>query len=344
MAGRARPTCWGTGVTTTTPRGEHFVGHIPAELAGRRLDQALAALLPAYSRSRLQQWIRAGQVRVDSRRPRPDEHVRGGERVEVDALIEEDKGCLAQAIPLTLVYEDDSLLVIDKPSGLVVHPAAGNRDGTLQNALLHHAPELAALPRAGLVHRLDKDTTGLLVVARTLAAHKRLVEQLQARTVEREYQAVVMGVMTAGGTIEGAVGRHPTARTRMTVTRGGKPAVTHYRVMERYRAHTLIRVRLETGRTHQIRVHMAHIHHSLLGDTVYGGRMRLPKGCGERLRVALAGFKRQALHAERLALIHPASGERMEWHAPLPQDMARLIKALREDARDLEHGAGSGLG
>lgn len=325
-------------------RHERFVSHIPADLAGRRLDQALTALFPAYSRSRLQQWIRAGQVRVDARRPRPDERVRGGERVEIDALIEAQDTCIAQAIPLTLVYEDDSLLVIDKPSGLVVHPAAGNRDGTLQNALLHHAPELAMLPRAGLVHRLDKDTSGLLVVARTLAAHKSLVEQLQTRAIEREYQAVVMGVMTAGGTVEEAVGRHPTARTRMAVTRGGKPAVTHYRVMERYRAHSRIRVRLQTGRTHQIRVHMAHIRYPLLGDPLYGGRMRLPKGCSERLREVLAGFKRQALHAARLAFVHPASGERMEWRAPLPQDMAQLIEALREDIGGFAQASGDETG
>jgi 23S rRNA pseudouridine1911/1915/1917 synthase len=230
------------------------------------------------------------------------------------------------------VFEDDDLLVINKPPGLVVHPAAGNPDGTLLNALLHHAPDLAALPRAGIVHRLDKDTSGLMMVARNLAAHTRLVADLQARDIRREYLAVVNTVLTAGGEVDAPIGRHPVDRKRMAVVSGGKPAVTHYRVVERYRAHTLVRLRLETGRTHQIRVHMAHIHCPVTGDPVYGGRLRQPRGAGELLRTVLQGFRRQALHAERLAFRHPGSGEPVSWEAPVPPDMQELIEALREDA------------
>jgi 23S rRNA pseudouridine1911/1915/1917 synthase len=222
--------------------------------------------------------------------------------------------------------------VINKPPGLVVHPAAGNPDGTLQNALLHHDPALAALPRAGIVHRLDKDTSGLMMVARNLVAHKRLVAALQAREIRREYLAVVCTVLTAGGEVEAPIGRHPVDRKRMAVVAGGKPARTHYRVVERYRAHTLLRLRLETGRTHQIRVHMAHIHCPVVGDPVYGGRPRLPRGAGEALRTVLQNFRRQALHAERLALVHPGSGEPVSWEAPVPPDMQALIETLRTDA------------
>jgi 23S rRNA pseudouridine1911/1915/1917 synthase len=304
---------------------------IPATCAGMRLDQVLAGLLPAYSRSRLQQWIKAGQVEVDGKAVRPRLSVLGGEQVRVILPQEPETVDQAQAIPLDIRYADADLLVINKPAGLVVHPAAGNPDGTLVNALLHHVPELAALPRAGLVHRLDKDTSGLLVVARCLRAHTALVEQLQARTLEREYQAVVNGVMTAGGRIEAPIGRHPMDRQRMAVTTAGKPAITHYRVIRRFRAHTQLRIQLETGRTHQIRVHLAHIRYPLVGDPVYGGRRHLPPGLTDRCLAVLQGFKRQALHASRLGLIHPGSGARLVWQAELPADMVELLTALAED-------------
>lgn len=305
---------------------------IPEALAGRRLDQALAELFPEYSRSRLQQWIKQGAVRVDGRLLRPREPVQGGERVWIRAELAPVGEVQAQAIPLDIVFEDADLLVVNKPPGLVVHPAAGNWAGTLQNALLHHAPTLAHLPRGGIVHRLDKDTSGLLVIAKTLEAHTRLVAALQARDVKREYLAVVGGRVISGGTIEGNIGRHPVDRKRMAVVEGGKPAVTHYRVEERYRGHSLLRLRLETGRTHQIRVHLAHIRHPIVGDPVYGGRLKLPAGAGPELIAALRGFKRQALHATRLGLEHPRSGEPMSWEAPLPADMRALIAALRVDA------------
>jgi 23S rRNA pseudouridine1911/1915/1917 synthase len=305
---------------------------VPVELAGQRLDKVLAQLFGDYSRARLQQWVRDGRVLVNGVQPRPRDKVHGGEQIELNAVLDSQGDWQAEPIPLTIVYEDETLLVINKPAGLVVHPAVGNRDGTLLNALLHHAPELEAVPRAGIVHRLDKDTSGLLVIARTLAAHKTLIDMMQARDIQREYEAVVQGVMTAGNTIEAPVGRHPVQRTRMAVVRNGRPAVTHYRVSERFRAHTHIRVQLETGRTHQIRVHMAHIHYPLLGDPVYGGRLRIPAGCSEALNEQLHQFRRQALHAARLQLDHPRSGETMEWLAPLPEDMQNLLTVLRADA------------
>ncbi len=306
-------------------------GEIPPSCAGMRLDQALAQVFSDYSRSRLSQWLKAGQVRVNGEQQRARDKVRGGEQVEIQAELEARTEWEAEAIPLDIVFEDTELIVINKPAGLVVHPAAGNPAGTLVNALLYHDPQLSAVPRAGIVHRLDKDTSGLLVVARTLPAQKSLVEQLQARRLLREYEAVVTGVMTAGGTVDAPIGRHPVQRKRMAVLPGGKPAMTHYRVVERFRAHSWIRCRLETGRTHQIRVHMAHIHYPLVGDPVYGGRLRLPKGCGESLASTLRQFKRQALHARRLGLIHPATGKTLEWKAPLPADMEHLMAALRAD-------------
>ena len=314
------------------PQTIHLSVCIPESMRGRRLDQALAELVPDYSRSRLQQWIRAGQVMLDDRLPKTREIVQGGEQVRIDAEVAVETASEAQAIPLDVVYEDDDLLVINKPPGLVVHPAAGNPDGTLLNALLHHAPDLAALPRAGIVHRLDKDTSGLMMVARNLAAHTRLVADLQARDIRREYLAIVNTVLTAGGEVDAPIGRHPVDRKRMAVVSGGKPAVTHYRVVERFRAHTLVRLRLETGRTHQIRVHMAHIHCPVTGDPVYGGRLRQPRGAGDSLRAVLQGFRRQALHAQRLAFRHPGSGEPVSWEVPVPADMQELIEALRADA------------
>ena len=297
-----------------------------------RLDQALAEVFSEYSRSRLSQWLKAGLVRVNGEQRRGRDKVWGGEQVEIQAELEEQTDWQAEAIPLDIVFEDAHLIVINKPAGLVVHPAAGNPAGTLVNALLHHDPALGTMPRAGIVHRLDKDTSGLLVVARTLPAQKSLVEQLQARQLLREYEAVVTGVMTAGGTVDAPIGRHPVQRKRMAVTPNGKPAVTHYRVVERFRAHSWIRCRLETGRTHQIRVHLAHIHYPLVGDPVYGGRLRLPKGCGEALAGTLRGFRRQALHAGRLGLTHPQSGKSLERKARGPADMEHLLAELRVDA------------
>jgi 23S rRNA pseudouridine1911/1915/1917 synthase len=312
---------------------------IPETLRGQRLDVALSALVPDYSRSRLQQWIRAGQVTLDARVAQVREKVSGGERVRIDAAREEAVRNAAEPIDLDIVHADADLLVVNKPAGLVVHPAAGNPAGTLLNALLHYDATLAGLPRAGIVHRLDKGTSGLLVVARNLAAHHALVRALQARTVKREYLAVVSGVLTAGGSIDAPVGRHPVDRKRMAVIPAGKEALTHYRVAERYRAHTLVRVRLETGRTHQIRVHLAHRHYPIVGDPVYGGRLRLPAGAEAALNAQLTGFRRQALHATRLELLHPASGEPVGWEVDLPEDLQQLVAALRADAEGLRGGA-----
>jgi len=306
---------------------------IPDAMRGRRLDQALAELVQDYSRSRLQQWIRAGQVSLDERIPQVRERLHGGETVCIDATIEPQTRSGPEDIPLQLVHADADLLVINKPAGLVVHPAAGNPAGTLLNALLHYDPALAGLPRAGIVHRLDKATSGLLVIARNLTAHKSLVDALQARQVKREYLAVVQTVLTAGGSVDAPIGRHPVDRKRMAVVAGGKASLTHYRVEERFRAHTLVRVQLETGRTHQIRVHMAHQHIPIVGDPVYGGRLRLPPAASSELQEQLAGFRRQALHAARLTLAHPSSGESVSWSAPLPADMAQLLEALRADAQ-----------
>ncbi|MDX1697005.1 MAG: 23S rRNA pseudouridine(1911/1915/1917) synthase RluD [Thiohalobacterales bacterium] len=314
------------------PESVQLEFEIPDAMRGRRLDQALAELVRDYSRSRLQQWIRAGQVTVDARVARVRETVRGGERVRIEAELAGETEHAPEPIRLDIVHEDAELLVINKPPGMVVHPAAGNPSGTLLNALLHHDPRLAMLPRAGIVHRLDKDTSGLMVVARTLVAHRHLVEALQARAVTREYLAVVNSVLTAGGTVDAPIGRHPVDRKRMAVVTGGKPAVTHFRVLERFRAHTLIRVSLETGRTHQIRVHMAHRHTPLLGDPVYGGRLRLPAGASDALRQTLKSFRRQALHAARLELVHPATGKTVSWEVDVPADMDELLAVLRADA------------
>jgi 23S rRNA pseudouridine1911/1915/1917 synthase len=315
---------------------EHLSATVEDQLAGQRLDKILAQLFSDYSRARLQQWVSDGVVLVDGKQLRSKDKLRGGEQIEITVELEEEVDSKPEAIPLNIVYEDESILVINKPVGLVVHPAAGNREGTMLNALLHHAPELASVPRAGIVHRLDKDTSGLLVVARTLKSQKVLTEQIQRREFEREYQTVVNGVMTAGGTVDAAIGRHPTVRTRMAVVGRGKEARTHYRVIKRYRAHTHVLVKLETGRTHQIRVHMAHIRYPIVGDQVYGGRLRIPKGCGEALNGMLRTFKRQALHAAKLGLVHPESGEMMEWEAPLPTDMTRLLQVLDEDMNQAE--------
>jgi 23S rRNA pseudouridine1911/1915/1917 synthase len=323
------------GLPTGDPTPE-FRSHsldLPPELAGLRLDQALARLLPQYSRSRLQGWIDAGAVQVDGRQLRGRDKVVGGEKVRIEARVEPDGQVTAEEIPLDVVFKDRALLVINKPAGLVVHPGAGNAAHTLQNALLAFDPKLAVVPRAGIVHRLDKDTSGLLVVARTPEVHTALVAAISEREVERHYIALCMGVMTAGGTVDEPIGRHRSQRTRMAVRSDGRPAVTHYRVMKRFRAHTLVRAELETGRTHQIRVHLSHIGYPIVGDPDYGGRRRLPAGASPELVSALEGFKRQALHAARLKLEHPVSGKEMEWEAPLPADMSELLRILEADAK-----------
>lgn len=307
---------------------------VPGDCAGLRLDQCLARLLPEYSRSRLQAWIRDARVTVDGRPAAPRDKVWGAERIEVrPALDPAETAQRPEAIPLVVVHEDASLIVIDKPAGLVVHPGSGNWQGTLLNALLHHAPGLAGLPRAGIVHRLDKDTSGLMVVAKTLEAQTSLVRQLHARTVRREYLALVRGHVARDGQVQAPIGRHPTLRTRMAVVASGKPAVTHYQVMERLPGCTLLRCRLETGRTHQIRVHMQAIGHPLVGDPVYG---RPPTGVPAGARELLAGFPRQALHAARLELVHPETGDCVNWESPLPPDLDRLIASLRAEQRGSE--------
>lgn len=304
---------------------------VPDALDGQRFDRVLAALFPQFSRARLQRWIKEGKATVEGRPARAKDAVAAGARLQVLAQVEPDPAWAPEALALEVVYEDDALLVINKPPGLVVHPAAGNYSGTLVNALLHYAPELAGLPRAGIVHRLDKDTSGLMVVARTVQAHHALVKQLQARQVTRIYAAVVEGVLVSGGTVNAPMARHGVDRQRMAVVAGGRDAITHYRVRERFRSHSLIEVRLETGRTHQIRVHMAHLHHPVVGDPVYG-RLRIPKGCAPAMAEALRGFRRQALHAEHLELDHPGTGERCRWTVPVPADMQALLALLRMQA------------
>ncbi|TVQ43255.1 MAG: 23S rRNA pseudouridine(1911/1915/1917) synthase RluD [Gammaproteobacteria bacterium] len=305
-----------------------LAGDIPLAAAGQRLDQALAELFPEHSRSRLKAWILEGAVRVDGRVPRPRDRLLGGEQVLIEAEVPLAAPLTPEPVSFDVVYEDEALLVVDKPAGLVVHPGAGNPAGTLQHGLLHRDARLASVPRCGIVHRLDKDTTGLMVVARTLAAHTALVEQLQAREVRREYLALCYGELTGGGEVAAPIGRHPRDRVRMAVTPRGRPAITHYRLRRRYPGMTLLSVRLETGRTHQIRVHMAHLGHPLVGDVLYGGRLRLPPGADEALVATLRGFRRQALHATALGLVHPTSGEALHWEAPAPEDFRALLAAL----------------
>ncbi len=308
---------------------------VPMERAGARFDQIAAELFPDYSRSRLQAWIKEGALTVDGRVRKGKEKLLGGEILRLEAQLQVQGQWQAESIPLNVVYEDDQILVINKPADFVVHPAAGNYTGTLLNALLHHCPALDKVPRAGIVHRLDKDTTGLMVVAKTLASQTNLVAQLQARSVSREYEAVVQGVMTGGGMVNAPIGRHPRQRTKMAVVNtGGKEAVTHYRVIERFSHHTHVRLKLETGRTHQIRVHMAYIKYPLVGDPLYAGRLKIPKGISDTLLEMLRGFSRQALHAATLGLIHPFSGEYLEWSVPLPLDMQSLLQQLALEANE----------
>jgi 23S rRNA pseudouridine1911/1915/1917 synthase len=290
-------------------------------------------MFPEFSRSRLKAWVTSGDVLVDGQRRRPRDAVDGGEQIDLETEPETAVANAPEPMPLSIVFEDEDLLVVDKPAGLVVHPGAGNAGGTLMNGLLYHVPRLAELPRAGIIHRIDKDTTGLLLVAKSLQAHTALVRALAERKIERAYLAVCNGILTGGGTIDAPIGRHRVDRTRMAVVDGGRPAVTHYTVRERYRAHTLVDVKLDTGRTHQIRVHFAYRRHALLGDPVYGRRLAIPAGASEALSEALRAFRRQALHAARLGFAHPASGMPMAFEAPLPADFERLLALLREDVR-----------
>ncbi len=307
---------------------------VPDSLVGERLDRAIAEMFPDYSRMRLKEWILAGKVSVDGQvQTKPRVKMIGGEHIVVEAEIEQAVDYEAQDIPLNIVYEDDYILVINKPAGLVVHPGAGNADGTMLNALLHHCPGIENVARAGIVHRLDKDTTGLMVVAKTVEAQTHLVSALQAREITREYEAICSGTMTGGGKVDKPIGRHATKRTHMAINEMGKDAVTHYRIAEKFRAHTRLRLRLETGRTHQIRVHMSYLGHPLVGDPLYGGRARPPKKCGEQLLATLRGFKRQALHAAMLSFAHPITCEIMEFTAPVPDDMVALTEQLREDTQ-----------
>jgi 23S rRNA pseudouridine1911/1915/1917 synthase len=304
---------------------------LPPHAAGRRLDQALAEAVPEFSRSRLKRWIDEGWIMVDGVAPRPRDIVAGGERVVLDAPDEDAIAPIAQDIGLSIAYEDKDVIVVDKPAGLVVHPGAGKPDGTLQNALLAHDAKLAKLPRAGIVHRLDKDTTGLLIVARNEKARTTLADALAARKIHREYQAVCVGVMTAGGKVDAPIDRHPVDRVRMAIRQGGREAVTHYRVIERVRRHTGVRVTLETGRTHQIRLHLSHAGYPLVGDSVYGRRLAIPRGASPALAELLRGFHRQALHASKLAFPHPRDGRIVEVESKLPADMRALIAALKRD-------------
>lgn len=312
---------------------------VPLDVAGRRFDQTVAGMFPDFSRSRLSSWIKSGALTLDGMQVSPRQLLRGGELVRLDVELENEVNNAAEAIALDIVYEDADLLVVNKPAGLVVHPGAGNPDGTLLNALLYHDPQLAELPRAGIVHRLDKDTTGLMVVARQLPTYTALVDMLSRHEVQRQYEAVVLGTLVSGGTVDAPIGRSMGDRLRQAVCdeEDGKRAVTHYRLRERFRAHSVLQCQLETGRTHQIRVHLTHIHHPLVGDPLYGGGLKLPKGASPALTAILRGFRRQALHAEKLAFVHPASGEMLAFSAERPDDQQALVEALRADL--LENGS-----
>jgi 23S rRNA pseudouridine1911/1915/1917 synthase len=306
---------------------------IPDQHVHERLDQALAKLMPDYSRTQIKLWLESGAILVNNHPAKGKIKVKGGETIVVAATLKEQPAWQAEALPLNIVHEDEALIILNKPAGLVVHPGAGNANHTLLNALIYHVPALQQLPRAGILHRLDKDTSGLLVIAKTPAALRNLSQQLKKRLIEREYQAIAAGTIISGGRIEAPIARHPIHRKRMAVIETGKEAITHYRVMEKYRAHTRLSVKLETGRTHQIRVHLAYIHHAIVGDATYGSRVQLPKGITPALMQTLRQFKRQALHAFALGLTHPVTGEFIRWEAQLPTDMDELITVLRTDAK-----------
>jgi 23S rRNA pseudouridine1911/1915/1917 synthase len=310
---------------------------VPNELGNKRFDQIAAQLFPDYSRARLKTWIVDGNLTVDGEMRKPKEKLVGGEMLTIDVVMQAEGEWLPEKIDFPIVFEDEHILVINKPMNLVVHPAAGNHTGTLLNGLLYHCPELQNIPRAGIVHRLDKDTTGLMVVAKTLQAQNHLVEQLQSREMGREYEAVLQGTLTGGGTVKEPIARHMKDRTKMAVHPTGKEAITHYRILSQFPTHTHVRVKLETGRTHQIRVHMAHIQHPLVGDATYGGRVRLPKGVSHELREVLRDFPRQALHAKKLELHHPATNKLVSWEVDLPEDFEELLDELRYDAE--HHGS-----
>lgn len=303
---------------------------VPIEMAGKRLDQVLSELLPDYSRTRLQSWIKQGAVKVNGKSCKAKEKMIGEEVLDIEIQESEEVSWQGQAIPLNIVYEDEAIIIVNKPIGLIVHPGAGNPDKTLVNALLNYDPKLNLVPRAGIVHRLDKDTSGLLVVARTLIAHHHLVEQLQNRQMHREYQTLVKGELISGSTIDQPIGRHPIHRTKMAISPHGRPSVTHYRILQKFRHLTLLKVQLETGRTHQIRVHLAAINHPIIGDQVYG-RFYLPANCSETLRNALQNFKHQALHAWKLTLTHPLTNQELEFTADPPADMQELIDLLKKE-------------
>lgn len=306
---------------------------IPEELSGLRLDQALSQIFPEFSRTRLKEWLLSGQLSISGKDMRPRDKVNGKEIIFLNVELEEQVTWQAEPMDLNIIYEDDALLVLNKPRRLVVHPAAGNRQGTLVNALLHHVPKLAELPRAGLIHRLDKDTSGLLLVAKTLPAHHFLTKELQKRRIHREYRAIVSGLMTAGGTIDAPIARHASQRKKMAVVPEGKEAITHYRVLERFIHYSYIKVILETGRTHQIRVHMAHIHYPIVGDPVYGGRLQFPPKASESFKELLKNMKCQALHAAKLEFIHPKTREPCVFEADIPEDMKQLLDAMRQEQR-----------
>jgi 23S rRNA pseudouridine1911/1915/1917 synthase len=309
---------------------------VPEDLAGNRLDQVAARLFPEYSRARLQSWIKDGSLRVNAQSLRPRDRLKTGDLLQIEVKLVSSEQFLPQPIQLDIIFEDEDLVILNKPANLVVHPAAGHWQGTLLNGLLHAYPELEAIPRAGIVHRLDKDTTGLMVVAKNLQSHSILVQQLQERSVEREYEAIVHGVLTGGGIIDAPLGRHPVNRKKKAVIVKGKDSITHYRVLQRFRSHTHVQLNLQTGRTHQIRVHMTHINHSLVGDPLYGGRLQLPTACSEELEQNLRNFKRQALHARRLALVHPTSERKLSWEVVAPDDFQQLLSAIKNDFRIIE--------